>query len=71
MESNTDRKSRLEFNERQRSQDEEVKLLIDNVLLAISVNSSMPSVHNIHQHMAKYVTLPESLRTKNYVIEFV
>jgi hypothetical protein len=48
-----------------------VKLLIDNVLLAISVNSSVLFVHNSHEPMAKYVTLPESLGTKNSAIEFV
>jgi hypothetical protein len=71
MESNTNSKSKLEFNERQRSQAEEVKLLMDNVLLAITVNSSILFVHNIYEHMTKYVILPDSWRTKNYAIEFV
>jgi hypothetical protein len=48
-----------------------VKVLIDNVLFAISMHSSMLCVQNIHQHMAKYVILPESWRSKNYAFEFV
>lgn len=45
--------------------------MIDNVLLAISMNSSMLSVQDIHDHMAKYVSIPESWRSKNYAFEFV
>ena len=69
-ESVVDRQLRVELNERQRT-GEQAKILIDNVLLAISMNSSMLSVLEIHDHMAKYVTIPESWRSKNYAFEFV
>jgi hypothetical protein len=61
----------MEFNERHRSIGEQVKILIDNVILAISMNSSMLSVQEIHDHLAKYVKIPESWRSKNYAFEFV
>src|SRR6201995_3805164 len=69
-ESTDDRQRRTEDCERQRS-GEKVKVLIDNVLLAISMNSSMLAVQEIHDHMAKYVTIPESWRSKNYAFEFI
>lgn len=31
----------------------------------------MLSVQQIHDHMAKYVSIPESWRSKNYAFEFV
>ena len=70
-ESTLDRQTKNEINDRQRSVGEQVKILIDNVLLAISMNASMLSVQEIHDHLAKYVTIPESWRSKNYAFEFV
>lgn len=65
------RQMRMEVNDRQRSTGEQVKILIDNVLLGLSMNASMLSVMDIHDHMAKYVKLPDSWRSKNYAFEFV
>ena len=70
-ESTADREMRLELNERQRTSGEQVMTLIDDVVLAISMNASMNSVQLIHNHMAKYVKLPENWRSKNYAFEFV
>lgn len=41
------------------------------MLLAIKINASMLSVQDIHNHMAKYLDLPDSWRSKNYAFEFV
>ena len=62
---------RIEVNDCQRSNGEQVKILIDNVLLALSMNASMLSITNIHDHMAKYLKLPDSWRSKNYAFEFL
>ena len=35
------------------------------------MNASMLSVQQIHDHMAKYVSIPEGWRSKNYAFEFV
>ena len=35
------------------------------------MNASMLSVTDIHDHMAKYLKLPDSWRSKNYAFEFV
>lgn len=35
------------------------------------MNASMLLVQQIHNHMAKYVNIPESWRSKNYAFEFV
>ena len=40
-------------------------------LLAIKMNASMLSVQQIHDHMARYVSIPEGWRNKNYAFEFV
>lgn len=40
--------------------------MIDNVLLAIFMNVSMLSVQHIHDHMLKYISVPETWRSKNY-----
>jgi hypothetical protein len=37
-----------------------IKVLIDNVILAIKINTSMLSIQDIHDHLAKYTTIPES-----------
>lgn len=70
-ESEDDRQMRIEMNDRQRSKGEQVKILIDNVLLALSMNASMLSVMDIHDHMSKYLKLPDGWRSKNYAFEFV
>lgn len=70
-ESTADREMRLESNERQRTSGEQIMTLIDDVVLAISMNASMNSVQLIHNHMAKYVKIPENWRSKNYAFEFV
>ncbi|XP_015272828.1 PREDICTED: uncharacterized protein LOC107115600 [Gekko japonicus] len=64
--------TRIEYtNEDKWSGSEEVKILIDNVLLAVKLNVSMLSVQEIHDHMAKYVKIPASWRSKNYAFEFI
>ena len=57
--------------QRARSDPEQIKILIHNVMLAINTNMSMLSVQDIHDHMAKYVDLPQSWRSKNYAFEIV
>ena len=64
-------KNRVDLAERKRSDRNMVKILIDNVILGIQINASMLSMQVIHEHMAKYVTIPESWRSKNYAYEFV
>ena len=48
-----------------------VKVLIDNVIHATELNASVLSVQSIHEHVAKYVEIPENWRSKNYAFEFV
>jgi hypothetical protein len=70
-ESVQEREIRKEFAQRKQATPDEVKVLIDNVLLAVKINSSMLSVQDIHDHVAKYVKIPESWRSKNYAFEFI
>ncbi|XP_074838945.1 uncharacterized protein LOC142005156 [Carettochelys insculpta] len=65
------RKKTLELAEGQHSKAGEIKILIDNVLLAIQMNSSMNCVQYINDHMAKYLPLPASWRSKNYAFKFL
>lgn len=51
--------------------DDQVQILIDNVLFAVNMNISMNAVQDIHNNMAKYVSLPDTWHSKNYVLEFV
>ena len=44
---------------------------MDNVLFAIKMNASMLSVQTIHDHIGKFVSLPDSWGSKNYIFEFV
>ncbi|XP_069089935.1 E3 SUMO-protein ligase KIAA1586-like [Pleurodeles waltl] len=67
----SDRANRLEVVERQRSLPEEIKILINNVLLAVKMNTSMLSVQDIHDHVALYVKIPDSWRSKNYAFDFL
>lgn len=46
-------------------------MLLDNVLLAISMNAVILTVQDKHDHMVKYVKIPESWRSKSYAWEFV
>uniref|UniRef100_H3B094 Uncharacterized protein n=1 Tax=Latimeria chalumnae TaxID=7897 RepID=H3B094_LATCH len=55
----------------QSSKAEQVKILIDNVLLAVQMNVSMSSVQEIHNHKVEYMSIPESWQTKNYTFEFL
>ena len=71
QESTKDREKRNELSHKNISNPEQVKILIDNTLLAIKMNASMLSVQQIHDHMAKYVSIPEGWRSKNYGFEFV
>jgi hypothetical protein len=48
-----------------------VKAVTDNVILAIKINASILSVQDIHDHLAKYTTIPESWHSNNYAFEFV
>ncbi|CAM2111449.1 unnamed protein product [Caretta caretta] len=65
-------KQRRQINlERKQSNPEEIKVLIDSVLLAIKMNSSVLSVQDINDHMEKYVRIPASWRSKNYAFEFL
>jgi hypothetical protein len=59
---------RVDVTERTNINADMVKVLIDNVILAIKL---VLSVQDIHYHLAKYATIPESWRSKNYVLEFV
>jgi hypothetical protein len=56
---------------KKRSNPADIKILIDDVLLAVKMNNSMLSVQEIHEHMGKYVNLPNSWRSKNYAYKFL
>nr|XP_006122371.1 E3 SUMO-protein ligase KIAA1586-like isoform X1 [Pelodiscus sinensis]XP_014428732.1 E3 SUMO-protein ligase KIAA1586-like isoform X1 [Pelodiscus sinensis] len=71
LETTNEKQRRLELQERQHSELEEIKILIDNVLLAVQMNSSINSVQNINDHMVKYRHIPVSLCSKNYAFEFL
>uniref|UniRef100_A0A1B8Y9W5 HAT C-terminal dimerisation domain-containing protein n=1 Tax=Xenopus tropicalis TaxID=8364 RepID=A0A1B8Y9W5_XENTR len=71
LESPTKKENRQISNERKRSSPDEIKVLIDSVLLAIKMNISLLSVQDINEHMAKYVSIPQSWRSKNYAFEFL
>ena len=65
------RKARLDHAKRLQTSEEQIRILMDNVLLAINMNASMLSVQTIHDHIGKFVLLPDSWRSKNYTFEFV
>ena len=71
QESTKDQEKRNELSHKKKSNPEQVKIVIDNILLAIKMNASMLSVQEIHDHMAKYASIPEGWRNKNYAFEFV
>ena len=66
-----DRTARLDHSQHLQTNEEEIRILIDNVLLAINMNASMLSVQTIHDHIGKNVSLTDSWRSKNYAFEFV
>lgn len=49
---------------RKKSDPQQVKILMDNILLAIKMNASVLSVQQIYGHIAKYVSIPEHWRSK-------
>jgi len=63
-------KARLDHAKRLQT-NEQIRILMDNVLLAINMNASMLSVQTIHGHIGLFVSLPDSWRSKNYSFEFV
>ena len=65
-----DRKARLDHAKRLQT-NEQIRFLMDDVLLAINMNASMLSVQTIHDHIGKFVSLPDSRRSKNYTFEFI
>ena len=71
LESPTKKENRHISIELKRSSPDEIKVLIDSVLLAIKMNISMLSVQKINEHKAKYVSIPNSWRSKNYAFEFI
>jgi phage terminase large subunit-like protein len=46
--------------ERKKTNADLEKVVIDNVILTIKINTSMLYVQDIHDHLAKYTTIPES-----------
>ena len=66
-----DRKARLNHAKRLQINEEQICILMDNVLPAINMNASMLSVQTIYDHVGKFVSLPDSWRSKNYTFEFV
>ena len=66
-----DRDTRVELSKRAKTKAEQIKVIIDSVVLAIKMNASMLSVQEINDHMAKYVEIPQTWRSKNYAFEFV
>lgn len=53
--STEERQIRADLIERKKSNKNDTKILIDNVILAIKINTSMSSVQEIHEHMEKYL----------------
>ena len=66
-----DRKAHLDHAKRLQTNEEQIHFLMNNVLLGINMNASMLSVQTIHDHIGKYVSIPDSWRSKNYAFEFV
>ena len=64
------RKARLNHVKRLQTNEEQIRILMDNLFLAINMNASMLSVQTIHDHIGKFVSLPDSWRSKNYTFEF-
>jgi regulator of PEP synthase PpsR (kinase-PPPase family) len=60
-ETQEDKKLRVEVTECKMTNADVVKILIDNVILAIKVNASMLSVQDIHDSLAKYTARSTAL----------
>jgi len=58
-----DRKARLDHAKRLQTNEEQIRIPMDNVLLAMNINASMLSVQTIHDHIGKFVSLPDSWRS--------
>ena len=71
LESSTKKENRQISIEWKRSSPDEIKVLVDSVLLAIKINISMLSVQKINEHMAKYFSIPNSWKSKSYAFEFI
>ena len=65
-----DRKARLDHAKRLQTNEERIRILMDSAL-AVNMIASMLSVQTTHDHIGKYVSLPDSCRSKNYGFEFV
>ena len=65
-----DRTARLDHAKRLQTNEEQIRILMDSVLLAINMNALMLPGQTIHDHIGKYVSLPDSWRSKNYTFEF-
>jgi hypothetical protein len=48
-----------------------VKVVIDNAILEMKIYASMLSAQDIHDYLAKYTTIPDGWRSKNYAFVFV
>ncbi|CAI9739042.1 Hypothetical predicted protein [Octopus vulgaris] len=46
-------------------------VLVDNVIPAVEMNTSMHPIQGINLHLAKYVNIPQSCHDKNYALKFV
>ena len=66
-----EKEERLEEKKRKNSKKDMVKILLDNILLAIKINSSINSVQEIHSYISKYTEIPQDWRSKNYAFEFI
>ena len=66
-----DRKARLDHAKAVQTNDEQIRIPMDNVLLDIKMNALMMSVQTIHDHITKFVSLLDSWRNKNYTFELV
>ena len=71
QESAKDGENRNELSHKKKSKPEQVKVVIDNILFTIKMNTSVLSVQQIHDHMTQYVCIPKGWRSKNYSFEFV
>ena len=58
-ESAEEREQKKELSHRKTADSNAVKILLDNVLLAINLNMSILSVQDLHNHLANHVSIPE------------
>ena len=55
-----DWKARLDHAKGLRTNEEQIRNLMDNIFLAIKMNALMLSVQTIHDHIQKFVSLPDN-----------